>query len=412
MNYGFYTILAAQFFSSLADNALLFAAIELLKTLAAPSWQIPVLQQFFVFSFIVFAPFVGPYADSMPKGKVMLISNTIKIAGCLALFLGIHPLLSYGFVGIGAALYSPAKYGILTEYLPTEQLVWANGWMEGLTVAAIIFGAVIGGLLVGHHFEAFVAQHIIGHWWSIGIDSALKFAILLILVLYTIAALFNLLIPKLPIEKPWSKRKASLIWADFWRDFNVLWKDPLGQVSLAVTSLFWGAGTTLRFIILIWATVSFNFNLQEATQLTAVVAIGLAVGSVIAAKNVVLEHAVKVLPLGIAMGVVVTIMAWITDWQLALLLLILVGALAGSFLIPMNAMLQHRGHLLMGSGQSIALQNFNENASILLMLGAYALMIDAGISIKTIVIVFGLFISFTMFWLNYKHGHDQDKGEL
>jgi hypothetical protein len=192
----------------------------------------------------------------------------------------------------------------------------------------------------------------------------------------------------------------------------VLWRDPLGQVSLAVTSLFWGAGTTLRFIILIWAASSFDFNLQQATQLTAVVAIGLAVGSIIAAKSVLLEHAVKVLPLGIAMGVVVVMMAWITDWHLAILMLILVGALAGSFLIPMNAMLQHRGHLLMGSGQSIALQNFNENSSILLMLGAYALMIEADIPIKTIVVVFGLFISFAMSWLNHLHGHDQDQGQI
>jgi MFS family permease len=412
MNYGFYIILAAQFFSSLADNALLFAAIELLKNIAAPTWQIPVLQQFFVFSFIVLAPFVGPYADSIPKGKVMLISNSIKIVGCLALFLGVHPLLAYGFVGTGSALYSPAKYGILTEYLPADRLVWANGWMEGLTVAAIILGAIIGGLLIGEHFQSVVDLHLVGHWWSFGITSAPKFAIVFILVLYAIAAVFNLYIPELPIEKPWPKENIYFLWADFWRGFKVLWKDPLGQVSLAVTSLFWGAGTTLRFIILIWASASFDFNLQQATQLTAVVAIGLAVGSVIAAKSVRLEHAVKVLPLGIAMGVVVMMMAWITDWQLAILMLILVGALAGSFLIPMNAMLQHRGHLLMGSGQSIALQNFNENSSILLMLGAYALMIDADIPIKTIVIVFGLFIAFTMSWLNHLHGHDQDHGEL
>ncbi len=412
MNRGFYTILAAQFFSALADNALLFAAIELLKDRAAPAWQIPVLQQFFVLSFIVLAPFVGPYADSLPKGKVMLISNSIKIVGCLALFLGVHPLLAYGFVGTGSALYSPAKYGILTEYLPANRLVWANGWMEGLTVAAIIFGAVIGGLLIGHHFEGFVVQHFSGPGWNAGIDTAPEFAILVVLVIYLIAALFNLFIPKLPIEHELPNKNLAFLWTDFWQNFKLLWCDPLGQVSLAVTSLFWGAGTTLRFIILIWAASSFNFNLQEATQLTAVVAIGLAIGSVVAARLVPLEHAVKVLPLGIAMGVVVVMMAWITEWQLAILMLILIGSLAGSFLIPMNAMLQYRGHLLMGSGHSIALQNFNENASILLMLGAYALMIEAELSITTIVVVFGLFISFTMAGLNHKHGHDQDEGAL
>jgi MFS transporter, LPLT family, lysophospholipid transporter len=403
LNQGFYIILAAQFFSSLADNSLLFAAIELLKDRSAPSWEIPVLQQFFVLSFILLAPFVGSYADSLPKGKIMFISNSIKIVGCLALSIGVHPLLAYGFVGTGSALYSPAKYGILTEYLPANRLVWANGWMEGLTVAAIILGAIIGGILIGHQFETLFAQHPF-----FGIDTAPEFAILVVLGLYLIAALFNLYIPKLPIEHELPNTNLAFLWSDFWQCFLLLWRDPLGQVSLAVTSLFWGAGTTLRFIILIWAASELNFDLQQATQLTAVVAVGLAIGSVIAAKLVPLEHAVNVLPLGIAMGVVIILMAWISDWRLAILMLILIGTLAGSFLIPMNALLQYRGHLLMGSGHSIALQNFNENGSILLMLGAYALMIQAELSVKTIVVVFGLFVSFTMAWLTYKHGHDQD----
>ncbi len=408
MTRGFYIILAAQFFSSLADNSLLFAAIELLKDRAAPSWEIPVLQQFFVLSFILLAPFVGPYADSLPKGKVMLISNSIKIVGSLALFFGAHPLLAYGFVGTGSALYSPAKYGILTEYLPANQLVWANGWMEGLTVAAIILGAIIGGVLIGHEFEALISQYLGGLEWNAGVDTAPEFAILVVLVLYLIAALFNLYIPKLPIEHKLPNTQLSFLWADFWRNFFLLWRDPLGQVSLSVTSLFWGAGTTLRFIILIWAASALNLDLQQATQLTAVVAIGIAIGSIIAAKRVPLEHAVNVLPLGIAMGLVIVMMAWISDWHLAVLMLIVIGILAGSFVIPMNALLQHRGHLLMGSGHSIALQNFNENGSILLMLGAYALMIQAELPVKAIVVVFGLFVAITMAWLYKKHGHDQD----
>jgi MFS transporter, LPLT family, lysophospholipid transporter len=403
LNQGFYIILAAQFFSSLADNSLLFAAIELLKDRSAPSWQIPVLQQFFVLSFILLAPLVGPYADSLPKGKIMFISNSIKIVGCLALFFGVHPLLAYGFVGTGSALYSPAKYGILTEYLPANRLVWANGWMEGLTVAAIILGAIIGGILIGHQLESLFSEHPF-----FGIDTAPEFAILVVLGFYLVAAAFNLYIPKLPIEHELPNTNLAYLWADFWRCFLLLWRDPLGQVSLAVTSLFWGAGTTLRFIILIWAASSLHLDLQQATQLTAVVAVGLAIGSVIAAKRIPLEHAVNVLPLGIAMGVVIILMAWVNDWRLAIFMLILIGTLAGSFLIPMNALLQHRGHKLMGSGYSIALQNFNENGSILLMLGAYALMIQADFSVKTIVIVFGLFIASTMGWLTHKHRHDQD----
>ena len=408
MNRSFYIILAAQFFSSLGDNALLFAAIALLKSLNAPSWQIPVLQQFFVFAFIVLAPFVGAFSDALPKGRVMFISNSIKIMGCAAMLLGLHPLLAYGLVGMGAALYSPAKYGILTECLPAHRLVWANGWMEGLTVGAIILGAICGGLLIGHRVEDHVVQQLGALRFNGGIDTAPEFAIFVILGFYFVAALLNYYIPKLPIEHTLSKPTPGFLVTDFWRCFLLLWKDPLGQISLAVTSLFWGAGTSLRLIILAWSAVALKLDLEQATQLTAVVAVGLAIGSVVAAKTVLLEHAVKVLPLGIAMGLVVLGMFWVTDWRVAVMMLVLVGIFAGSFLIPMNALLQHRGHQLMGSGHSIAVQNFNENLSILLMLGAYAMMIDAGFSINTIVMVFGLFISVTMALLTKKHGHDQD----
>lgn len=408
MTRGFYTILAAQFFSSLGDNSLLFAAIALLKSMDAPDWQIPVLQQFFVFAFILLAPFVGAYSDALPKGQVMFISNSIKIFGCLAMLIGLHPLIAYGFVGLGAALYSPAKYGILTEYLPVERLVWANGWMEGLTVAAIILGAIFGGLLISERVEGHFVHQLGELAFTGGIDSAPEFAILVILGIYLIAAYLNFYIPKLAIEHALTHRDPASLVKEFWRSLLMLWKDPLGQVSLAVTSLFWAAGTSLRFIILAWAAAALDFDLEQATQLTAVVAVGLAIGSVIAAKSVPVMHAVKVIPLGIAMGLVILAMVWVTDWRIASLLLIVIGTLAGSFLIPMNALLQHRGHLLMGSGHSIAVQNFNENLSILLMLGAYSLMIKAGFSIYTVVVVFGLFISVTMGIIHRIHGHDQD----
>jgi len=408
MSRGFYTILAAQFFSSLGDNALLFAAIALLKTLNTPSWEMPVLQQFFVVAFIILAPFVGPFSDALPKGRVMFISNAVKAVGCAAMLLGLHPLLAYGFVGIGAAMYSPAKYGILTEYLPPHKLVWANGWMEGLTVAAVILGAIFGGILIGHRMEDQLARQLGAMAFNAGIDTAPEFAILVILGVYLVAAIFNVHIPKLPIEHKMTDSSLKFLLADFWRCFLLLWKDPLGQVSLSVTSLFWGAGTTLRFIILAWAAASLGLDMEQGTQLTAVVALGLAIGAVVAAKAVPLAHAVNVLPTGIAMGIAVMAMVFVTDWRLAVFMLMLIGALAGGFLVPMNALLQHRGHQLMGSGHSIALQNLNENLCILLMLGAYALMIDAGLSANAIVIAFGLFVSLTMAWLVKKHGHDQD----
>ncbi|SMF97389.1 Major Facilitator Superfamily protein [Methylomagnum ishizawai] len=408
MSLGFFTILAAQFFSSLADNALLFGAIALLREQQAPSWQTPVLQQSFVVAFIVLAPFVGPFADALPKGRVMFVSNAVKIAGCLGMLMGVPPLLAYAVVGIGGAMYSPAKYGILTEYFPPEKLVWANGWLEGLTVAAIILGAIVGGLLIGDRVGAEAARFLAGLPFNLGIDTVAEFAIAAMLCFYGLAALFNLYIPRLPIDHKLPSRSVGFILKDFLHCFVQLWKDPLGQVSLAVTALFWGAGATLRLIVLMWAAAALHLGLEQATQLTAVVAVGIGFGAAWAGKAVPLEHSVRVLPVGIAMGLAVSAMAWVSDWRVALPMLALIGAMGGYFVVPMNALLQHRGHLLMGAGHSIALQNFNENLSILLMLGLYALMIKVELSASAIVVVFGLIVAGSMAVLTRLHGHDQD----
>ncbi len=405
---GFYTILAAQFFSALADNALLFAAIALLKQVHAPSWHTPVLQQSFIVSFILLAPFVGAFADSLPKGRVMFISNAIKMAGCLAMLAGVNPLVAYGLAGFGAAAYSPAKYGILTEFLPPDKLVWANSWMEGLTVAAIIFGAVIGGVLITPSISTAILH-------SLNVPSFVspaELAIFVIFFIYLIAAIFNLYIPLVAIEhKPLSRNPIFLI-KDFAHCFHLLWKDPLGQVSLAVTTLFWGAGATLRLLVLAWAAVALHYSIGEAARLTAWVAVGIALGSILAARFVKLEHAVNVIPVGIAMGLVVLMMIPVSSPLLAILLLIAIGTLGGFFVVPMNALLQHRGHLLMGAGRSIAVQNFNENISIFLMLGLYALMEKLDFSVNSIILVFGLLMAGIMSLLYKKHGHDQDRGRI
>jgi len=408
MNRGFYTILAAQFFSALADNALLFAAIAVLKDLSSPAWHTPVLQQGFIVSYIVLAPFVGAFADALPKGRVMFISNIIKLLGCIAMLAGVHPLLAYGLVGLGAAAYSPAKYGILTEYLPPGQLVKANSWMEGLTVAAIVLGAVVSGMLISPDFSTPILHALnIPH-----LDSAAELSIVAIVLIYVAAAIFNLYIPYVPIEhRPFSRSPIFLV-KDFWHCFKLLWKDPLGQVSLAVTTLFWGAGATLRLLVLAWAAIALNYDIGDGAKLTAWVAIGIAIGSVLAAKFVKLEHSVKVLPVGIAMGLLVLVMIPITNSTLATLLLIAIGAMGGYFVVPMNALLQHRGHLLMGAGRSIAVQNFNENLSIFAMLGLYAVMEKLEFSIYLIIMVFGLLLSGIMTALYRRHGHDQDSGQM
>lgn len=375
MRKGFYTLLMAQFLSALADNALLFAAIALLAKMQSPDWHTPLLQQFFVISYIVLAPFVGSFADALPKGRVMFIANAIKFIGSFAMVVGMPPLYAYGIVGIGAAAYSPAKYGILTELLPPEQLVSANGWMEGSTVIAIILGAIMGGMLAG---------------------SDPTMAVGIITALYLIAAIFNIYIPKLPIDHSLPKRNPLFMLQDFWHSFKALWNDKRGQVSLAVTTLFWGAGATLRLVVIAWAAVALNFGLEQSTQLMAVLAVGIAVGSVIAARYIKLEESTRVLPAGIIMGLLVILMAFVTHWQVAVLMLFIIGALAGFFVVPLNALLQHRGHELIGAGHSIAVQNFNEHIGILVMLGAYLLMVKAQISINLIVIAFGLFVSICM----------------
>ena len=379
MSKGFYTLLIAQFLSALADNALLFAAIAVLQQLNAPEWHEPLLLQFFVISYIVLAPFVGSFADALPKGRVMFIANGIKLLGSVSMILGMPPLYAYGIVGIGAATYSPAKYGILTELLPPEKLVSANGWMEGSTVIAIILGAIVGGKMA-----------------SISPQDAM----VAIAFMYLAAAGFNMFIPKLPIDHAIAKKDPLYILSDFYRSFVALWRDPQGQVSLSVTTLFWGAGATLRLVVIAWAGIVLGFGLDQATQLTATVAIGVALGSIIAAKFITLENSVKVLPAGIVMGVLVIGMAFISEWHFAALLLFAIGVLSGFFVVPLNALLQHRGHLLIGAGHSIAVQNFNENLGILLLSGAYTLMVKANLEINYIVIIFGLFVIISMSLIN------------
>ncbi len=402
MPLGFYIIMAAQFFSALADNALLIVAIALLRDMAAPSEYEPLLKLFFTLSYVALAAFVGAFADSMPKWRVMLISNTVKIGGCLMLFLGTHPLLAYAVIGLGAAAYSPAKYGILTEYLPHRLLVVANGWIEGLTVGAIIIGTVLGGVLIRGDVAASLM--------SLGlpfVGSAFEASVLVIGVFYFLAAGFNAYIPDTGVDHKPLKNNPLYLMHDFGHCLRLLWRDKLGQISLAVTTLFWGAGATLQFIVIKWAEHSLGLNLSQASMLQGVVAIGIAIGSVLAARFITLRKSVQVIPLGIAMGLVVMIMIGVTDSRVAMALMVLVGALAGFFVVPMNALLQHRGHILMGAGHSIAVQNFNENVSILIMTGGYALLIMLGLSINSVIAMFGLFVAGAMFLVKRRHEGNQ-----
>ena len=424
MKRGFYVIMAAQFFSSLADNALLIAAIALLRDLEAPAWMTPMLKLFFVFSYVALAAFVGAFADSFPKARVMFITNLIKIGGCLMMFLGAHPLLSYAVVGFGAAAYSPAKYGIVTELLPPEKLVAANGWIEGLTVTSIIFGFLIGGILIDKNVSSWLLA-LDMPMIETGINLPAEAAIAVIVWLYVLAAAINLLIADTGARYAKQHSHPWKLMVGFVHCCSVLWRDKLGQISLSVTTLFWGAGATLQFIILKWAETVLGMELARAAILQAVVAVGITIGAVYAAATVTLKKAMNVLPVGIAMGVIVAAAAFYTPdiapagglrlgalnasyfLLIACAILMLIGMLAGYFVVPMNALLQHRGYVLLSAGHSIAVQNFNENLSILAMLCLYAVLIWMDLDLQTVMLMFGLFVAASMMLVLLRHQFNQ-----
>jgi MFS transporter, LPLT family, lysophospholipid transporter len=410
MKAGFYTIMAAQFFSSLADNALLIAAIALLTQQHSPEWMTPALQQCFVVSYVVLAPLVGAFADSMPKGKVMLITNAIKVVGCMMMLAQFHPLVAYAVVGLGAAAYSPAKYGILTELLPAKMLVAANGWIEGTTVASIVLGVVLGGALISTKVSTILLGFDLP-MIDTGIKTPPEAAISVIAFVYVIAAIFNWYIPDTGVDHRVPSRNPFFLIREFAHCVTLLWRDKLGQISLATTTLFWGAGATLKFIVLAWAAKALGFDLSQGSYLTGVVAVGIALGAVVAARYIALRQSVTVLPVGVAMGLIVIVMIFVTSLPIAVVLMIAIGACAGFFVVPMNALLQHRGHVLMGAGHSIAVQNFNENIGILVMVGLYQFMIRQGFSINRAIVLFGVFMSAAMLLVLWRHMYNQSKSD-
>ncbi len=406
MKRGFYTIMAAQFFSSLADNALFVAAIELLRASGAPKWQPAALVPMFALFYVVLAPFVGAFADARPKGQVMFISNAIKVVGCLLMLVGFNPLLSFAVVGLGAAAYSPAKYGILTELLPPSQLVKANGWIEGLTIASIILGVLLGGQLVG----PWMSGHLLAMdipLLDTGLDTPAEAAIALLVLVYALAAWFNTRIPLTGVTpRPLPRRLWTLI-ADFNQCNRALWSDRLGQISLATTTLFWGVSGNLRYIVLAWAAAALGYSTTQASSLVGVVALGTAVGAVLASLKMRLDRATCVMPLGIAMGLLVVLMIFIDNVWVATPFLIMLGALGGFLVVPMNALLQHRGHNLMGAGRSIAVQNFNEQACILVLGFMYSAGTGMGLSAFAAITAFGLLVASVMWVIQRWHRHNE-----
>ncbi len=403
MNRGFYIVIIAQTFSSLADNALFIAAIALIHQLEGPVWVPPLIKWGVAASYVLLAPFVGAIADAYAKGKVMFTTNAFKVIGCILMFsYGFFGLaasgqivlicVAYAIVGMGAAAYSPAKYGIITEMLPPEQLVIGNSWIEGMTVVSIIMGSVVGGLLVSPVVSDWLLSHAMIKQLA---HTPAEVAILMISLLYAAAALTNLFIPNTNARYPKQHQHPLRLIKAFGGYIKVLWTDQLGQISLAVTTLFWGAGATLQLIVIEWGRSQLGYRLDQASVLMGIAALGTVLGS-IAAARVPLKQSLRVLPVGALMGLVVLVMPLIyNEWAVYGLLLV-VGILSGFFVVPMNALLQHRGHLLLSAGHSIAVQNFNEQLNILLMVSLYSLMLWLGIAINTIIVMFGLSVAILM----------------
>lgn len=366
-------VLVAQFFSALADNALLFASIALLKQQHYPEWVTPMLQEAFVLAYILLAPFVGPFADAMPKDRVMLCANGLKLIGAASMLCGANPLVAYGLVGAGAAAYSPAKYGILGELVGTDHLVKANAMMEGSTIGAILVGAVAGGVMA---------------------DRSVQLALIAICAAYAIAALANLFIPKLPSAKAASEISPIRLVVDFWRVLVTLLRDPDARFSLLGTSLFWGTGSTLRFMLVAWAALALGMTSNSApAYLNAIVAVGITLGAVVASRYVPIAKVNRALPAGLAIGILVMALMGANALPSAIAILALLGVCGGVFVVPLNALLQERGHDSVGAGSAIAAQNFVENSLMLVMIGAYTGAVKAGVGIVPTALCFGALLT-------------------
>ncbi len=367
---GMLSVIVAQFLSAFGDNALLFATLALLKAQFYPDWSQPVLQMVFVGAYILFAPFVGQIADSFAKGRVMMVANGLKLAGAAGICLGVNPFVGYTLVGIGAAAYSPAKYGILGELTTGDKLVKANGLMEASTIAAILLGSVAGGVLADWHVIA---------------------ALVACALAYAGAVAANLFIPKLVAARPGQSWRLSAMTRSFFSACVFLWRNGETRFSLVGTGLFWGAGVTLRFLLVLWVPVALGITDNATpTYLNAMVAVGIVVGAGAAAKLVTLETVSRCMPAGILIGVVVAIFSLQHALLPAYALLLLIGMLGGFFVVPLNALLQERGKKSVGAGNAIAVQNLGENSAMLLMLGLYSLAVLVGVPAVAIGIGFGV----------------------
>lgn len=390
----FFIVIAVQFISTVADNAFLIVAIARVIELSAAAWVIPVLKLSFTLFYVLLAPWVGPLADAFAKGRVMIWANFLKVCAVVLLLAGIDPILALGCAGFGAAIYAPAKYGLITELLPAKDLVRANGYFEGATVSAVLLGTAIGGILVSTMMPAISLSGSV--FAAAENQTALVAGMLCLLGLYSIATMLNFAVRDSGACYPRASIHPAMLTKRFFQENRQLWCDPLGGMSMAVTTLLWGVGATLQLIVLRWAIEHLGLALNQAAYLQGISALGVIIGAILASRYVQLVQAPKLLPLGLALGLMVPMMLAVHSVAWAVVLLVFVGGLAGYFVVPMNALLQHRGCNLLTAGRSIAVQGFNENAGMLVMLAMYAAATATNVSLDILIWCFSLLITVTM----------------
>jgi LPLT family lysophospholipid transporter-like MFS transporter len=407
---GFFYLISAQFVSGLADNALLILGIAFLVEQGYPGWWAPLLKFSFTLSYVFLAPLMGPLADAFSKAKLMACMNALKVVGVAFIFTSFHPMLAFAIAGMAASAYAPAKYGLVTETVPAEQLVKANGWLEVTVVMAVILGTACGGLLVASKSFAWMSmlnQSFI-ELFGLSLETHYAGPLLSLIVIYSIAGLLNLGIPNLHIRYVQESMRPLALLKNFIQSNRILWQDPVGKLSLAVTTLFWGIGAVVQFAVLLWAKEALDMPLEQASLLQAVVAFGVIFGAGVAGHYVALQNAYKVLPLGLWLGLSLPALAFSTSLWIAIPLMLITGFAGGMLMVPMNAMLQNRGYTLLTAGRSIAVQGFNENASVMVMLGVYSGLLALELPLHWVMVIMGSVMTLGMIYLMRMASHKTD----
>lgn len=398
---GFFYLISAQFASGLADNALLILGIAFLSEQGYPGWWAPLLKFSFTLSYVFLAPLMGPLADAFSKAKLMACMNALKVVGVAFIFTSFHPMLAFAIAGMAASAYAPAKYGLVTETVPADQLVKANGWLEVTVVMAVILGTACGGLLVASKSFVWMSTLNLSFIELLGLSLETQYAgpLLSLIVIYSIAGLLNFGIPSVNIRYVQQSMKPIALFKNFIQSNRILWQDPVGKLSLAVTTLFWGIGAVVQFAVLLWAKEALNMPLEQASLLQAVVAFGVIFGAGVAGHYVALQNAYKVLPLGLWLGLSLPALAFSTSLWIAIPLMLITGFAGGMLMVPMNAVLQNRGYILLTAGRSIAVQGFNENASVMVMLGVYSGLLALELPLQWVMVIMGSVMTLGMLYL-------------